>query len=158
MENYRVNWGQVIRWGGGILIGTFVLGWIIVVATAGMNYATAGLLGSVEAEVEIKSGDFRLQAYDQFFDLCEGVQVNEDVMDESWRQIQRLEVGSKAWQRKDEEFSAQYRARQEGIREYNADANRSWTVGQFRDENLAFKLDPEPYDPEERNKTVCLVN
>lgn len=142
----------------GIILVVFVFTWFTFGLNLGLRVVTAGIVGKSEAHIEIQSADFRLQAYPHFFDVCASVQANEDAMDISWQQLESMEEGSTAWLRKQQDYAAQARARQEGIREYNVDANKSWTIGQFRDEDLAFQLDPEAYDPEKGNKTTCVLS
>ena len=131
--------------------------WTLVFFSFGIRVATAGIVGRGEARIQIQSADFRIQAYQQFFDLCASIQAAEDRMDETHRQIGLLDAESDPWFRKQEEFAAQSATRQRGIRDYNTDANRSWTQGQFRDEDLAFQLTTELYDPEGGNKTICVL-
>lgn len=141
----------------GVAVFILLLLWGLVFISFGIRVATAGIVGRGEARIQIQSANFRIEAYQSFFDLCASIQAAEDRMDETHRQLGLLEAESDPWFRKQEEMAAQSATRQRGLRDYNVDANRSWTQGQFRDEDLAFQLDASPYDPERGNKTICVL-
>lgn len=108
-------------------------------AVWGWRYVTAPAAGKVSARQQINSGAYRIAAYNHFFDVCAAVQT-----DESRLAAQRAElVGASP------DDASRIRAniagissdRADAINEYNADAAKGYTLGQFRASGLPYRLD-----------------
>lgn len=103
---------------------------------------TADVKGAGDAEIETSGGDYRIAAYDHFHDLCAAVQATEDRLA---AQLAELEDPATTPQRASQlraNVNALRGSRAENIRDYNADASKDYTVGQFRDSNLPYRIDP----------------
>ncbi len=103
---------------------------------------TANFRGETQKRNQVEgSGAFRAAAYNHFFDLCAGVQSNE-------ASIRNLEDELHATPAPTTErvsiimpsLTALRNARAAGINQYNADAVKSYTVGQFRSRSLPYQL------------------
>lgn len=137
---------SVIKWVLGVIaVCGLTLG--IVYVSGGMQMLTAPFRGEVEAEERVQGGDFRIAAYEAFYDQCASVQADEDRINNLEDERENAE-GQRVSQL-DTTITAVKNSRAEKIREYNADSQKEATRGQFRDSGLPFELD---VDAEE---TVC---
>lgn len=104
-----------------------------------LRYWLAGPSGAVEAVEQIQSGQHRIAAYDHFFDLCAGVRVDEVSLD---AQVEQLLVTGDQFQRTRilTNITGLKGHRAGLIEEYNANARKNYTEGQFRDDNLPYQL------------------
>jgi len=141
-----------------IVVGGFVVlflaVWGIVLASFGMRVATAGLFGAGEARIRTQSADFRLGAYNHFFDLCASIQGNEGQLDALFAEIDLIDTTSRDYGYTIKSITGVQGIRAQSIARYNQDALK-WTVGQFRDSDLPYKITAAvPYSPE-GGKTEC---
>ena len=145
----RLNVGTLAGWIVGILLFAFVLTW----AFAGLNFAlrvaTASLYGRGESHIEIQSADFRLQAYPSFFNQCASIQGLEGQIDELTAQLAQLEPGTRAYNYTLSSLTGTKGLRHTAIAKYNQDAEKNWLEGQFRDNDLPFKIPDNPYPPDD---------
>lgn len=118
-----------------ILAVMWIFGWGF------MSQVTAPWRGETEKrELVEASGSFRIAAYEEFFDLCTAVQTKE-------ASIQALmqELATKPSEARTEQINATLTAlrsqRAGDIAEYNNNATKDYTVGQFRDSDLPYRLD-----------------
>lgn len=131
---------------GGIILG--IAGAVALVAAVwaiafAAGWLTAGPTGKLQARQAILSGQSRIQAYDHFFNLCASVQADEDAID---AQLEELDGSTGDDRDRIRANLAGLRStRATAIREYNVDARKSYTIGQFRDLGLPFEIDPTPY-------------
>lgn len=115
---------------------------VLVVGSWWIRYATAEVRGRIEAREQIQSADYRIFSYDHFFNLYADVQAFEDQI-----RNQRAIVADLS----EEEEIARYRRninallnqRASVIRQYNADARKEGTRGQFRADQLPYQIDIE---------------
>lgn len=140
------NFREGAKIGGLGLVALVLVGVVLLVLSTmwvfGFGFfsrATADFRGETEAIEQTRAdGDFRISAYNRFFDLCSAVQADEDRIA---AQRQELELASES---RAEQIRANITAlqgsRAEKIRTYNADASKDFTVGQFRDSNLPYQL------------------
>ena len=133
--------GKIIGWSLAFLVSIYLIGW----AAFGIRVMTAGIVGRGQAEIQIQSPSSRIPAYNHFFDLCASVQQAEAGIDS---QTDLLEASSDA---NDEarirtNIAALEMTRLNGIYQYNADAAKDYTIGQFRDSKLPYRLDDSPYE------------
>lgn len=86
------------------------------------------------------NGNYRIAAYDHFYDLCASVQ-NQEVTIEA----QKAELATNPSKDRKEQINANLSAlaanRGELINQYNADARKNYTSGQFKSSDLPFHLD-----------------
>lgn len=115
---------------------------------------TANFRGETSKRNQIEAnGAFRVSAYNRFFDLCASVQSFE-------AQIANLEqerddkANPPSDSRREQiasSITALRNTRSQTINQYNADAAKDYTAGQFRDNNLPYRLNPT------QEVTTCAV-
>lgn len=122
---------------------------LVVVAGAwAVAYYTADTRGKISANERIKADpNFRIAAYDRFFDLCSAIQGDEGRISSQ----QELLTSTTSASRR-EQISANIAAlkgsRIAKIQRYNADAARNYTIGQFRDSDLPYRLNANDKETE----------
>lgn len=140
-------------------IGAVAFGW-------GYQWVTAPIRGAVDARETIQAdGNFRIQAYNQFYNQCASIQGLERDIDaslilftssdnENDRRIARANMTG---------ISA---ARDGAIAVYNTESHKQWTVAQFKSEALVYEIPTGSYLTYDATtdtfktgaKTVCVVN
>ena len=125
----------------GILIGVGVLVGIVALTVGGLfiRYYLAGPTGAVTAVEQIQSGSHRIAAYNHFFDLCAGVQANEVALDAQYIQLRAMTDNSQK-SRVLTNITGLIGHRASLVAEYNANARKDYTEGQFRDSDLPYQL------------------
>lgn len=120
-----------------------VIGIVVMIASIwAYRYYTAETRGIIGQEERVQSALHRMGAYNHFYDLCAAIQGHEatlaasrsqleDTSDENERQRIRANIAGITSQR----------AR--SIAQYNADARKEHTVGQFRDAELPYEISVE---------------
>lgn len=158
----NIGLGRITLWVVGITIAVFAFVWAMILVNFGLRVATAGLFGRGEAQIEVQSASFRLQAYHGFFNDCASIQGLEGRIDELTDTLAKLTPGSRTYNYTLTSLTGVKGLRHEAIAKYNQDA-LTWTEGQFRDENLPYKLVDSDYPPEpgvvvpNGGKTICAV-
>lgn len=126
----------------GALIVVIVIGFMWIFGVGFMSQTTAPWRGETEKKERVEgSGNYRIAAYDHFFDLCSSVQTKEASIENLRAELKADPPPSE--QRKtviQASMSALMNSRAEAINEYNADARKEYTRGQFRDSDLPFQL------------------
>lgn len=126
------------------------LAWILVVIVVlillgpglwALGVWTAPWYGEGEARRQIQGdADFRIAAYDHFFDLCASAQADGDrIVNLEAELADPATTASRAAQVR-ASLTAIRNQRDATVRTYNADASQDYTVGQFRDSDLPFPL------------------
>ena len=116
----------------------------------GWRWATAGPSGQLEAREEILSGPNRIAAYNHFFNLCASIQGNEVQLEALNAQLGQASPDDR--DRVLSSIAGVTAARGSAIAQYNADAGKDYTIGQFRDLDLPYQLMATPY---EGGRTQC---
>lgn len=142
---YGLGWILAI---GGVILLLSAIGWGISFA---WGWMTAGPSGKLQARQQILSGDNRIQAYNHFFDLCASVQTAETAIDSTNAQL-ALPQSADDKSRLETNLQAQIINRAEAVNQYNQDAAKSYTVGQFRSLALPYSL---PTDYQKGAHTTC---
>lgn len=139
-----------------IVVAVFVLllMWSMVAISFGLEVATAGLVGRGQAHIEIQSAPFRLEAYNYFFNQCASIQALEGQIDELSNQLEMMEQGSREYNITLSSLTGVKAMRRTAIANYNAEAAKDYTVGQFRDNDLPYSLPNVEYNGE--IKTSCV--
>jgi hypothetical protein len=136
----RVNTWLAIAWCVGGLLLIMVL-WIgLASAVWGLRVATAGIYGRGEARIQIQSAASRIGAYNHFFNLCAAVQSQEASVAALTTQLDG-ETDPKTRDRLATSLTGVSAQRERSIAQYNADARKDYTIGQFRDSDLPYQLD-----------------
>ena len=136
-------------------IFVFVALWLVVVAIWGLGVATAGIYGRGEAHKDIQSADFRIQAYQTFFNQCASIQGLEGQIDELTTALEYYKPGSSEYNITVTSIAGVKGARHQAIARYNQDALKDWTEGQFRDADLPYQIPDTNYP--EGGKTRCAI-
>jgi len=130
-----------LRAGGWIVL---VLVFFLLLGLGGWGFKVlfADAKGSGDVRIQTKgNADYRISAYDRFFDDCAAIQSKED-------QIKNLEIEGKtaAADRQTQinsSITALRNSRATLIRQYNADARKEDTRASFRASDLPYNIDPE---------------
>lgn len=123
----------------GIILMIFVVLVLMVPAGWAIKYFTADIRGRIEANETIKSGDNRIAQYDHFFNLCASVQADEARLEALKVELEKTpDDVDKSRLLANITGVTSHRARI--ITQYNADAAKNYTSGQFRDSNLPYRL------------------
>lgn len=96
------------------------------------------------------SGNYRIASYDHFFDLCAAVQSTEGQIAAQEKEAANDAPPDRVTQIR-QNVSALEASRFSLIVQYNADAAKSYTSGQFRSSQLPYHLDPT------QETTTCTV-
>jgi len=124
----------------------------IVVAGYAIKYYTADVRGRIDANEEIKSGASRIANYDHFFNLCASIQTNEATIDALLAELKDA-VDNDDKGRIQSTLTGVRSARFGAINQYNADASKGYTQGQFRDSQLPYQIAASAYP--DGGKTTC---
>lgn len=143
-----------MRYIAAVFIGLLILAGLIALTIGldlgGLIYQkeTASLRGRSEAERIIEGPASRIQLYNEFFNLCAGIQAKEKQID-ILANDKALPEGRRA-----EAITATRIARTSLITDYNGRASRNYTAGRFKAANLPYRISPNPYEPGGQ-KTLC---
>jgi hypothetical protein len=141
--------GEGFKWGG----LTIIFGFIAIVAilaigamaTFGFGLfakSTANFRGEVnEVEQTKASGSFRIYSYEHFFELCVSAQNKEKAIGALQEEL-ALHPSEGRREQVIADITANKIAREESIDQYNADAQKEKTIGQFKAANLPYELNP----------------
>ena len=116
---------------------------IVVVFTflgLGWRYILADPKGKVQAQEQIKAGPARIAAYNHFFDLCASVQSDEAAIQSLNQEMNTTKPTPSRVTQINASLTALRSARAEKINQYNADARKGYTIGQFRSLQLPYTL------------------
>jgi|SRR5690554_2957043 len=129
----------------GVAIAGAILALTLLIAGGfAFRWVTADIRGEMDArETILADGDFRITAYNSFFNQCAAIQNHEG-------RIASLELELNDTENPPSESRAETirmsltairSQRTAAINNYNGDAAREWTSGQFRDEGLPYQID-----------------
>lgn len=134
-----------IKFWGEILGGAAVLICLVTIVVAlvaglvfGIRWVTAGPSGKLQAREQILSGDNRIQAYGHFFDLCAAVQTDEASLEAQY-DLLKVSKGDDR-ERIVTNIGALLADRAGAVNQYNQDAQKSYTIGQFKSSKLPWQL------------------
>lgn len=115
------------------LIGVYGFGWF--------QRSTADFRGETAALEDIQADpNSRISAYNHFFSLCQSIQSHETTIKSLEAELEQGVSDSRKEQIRGA-ITANKSQRDSKINEYNSDARRDYTVGQFRDADLPSELD-----------------
>lgn len=137
------------RWSGWTLLFGSIFIVIVLLFVAMLTFGfgifakeTANFRGEVsEIEQTKASGSFRIYSYEHFFDLCASVQNKEKAI-EALKEELELQPSEGRKEQVIAYITANKIAREESIDQYNADAQKEKTIGQFKSANLPYELNP----------------
>lgn len=140
----------MIRMSGAVL-AAIIAGFLLIILIASMSIYGWGLFSRATADFRGETGqteqvladaDFRIQAYDHFYELCSAIQADEGRIENMESELEQ-DITDKRRSELQTAVTAVRNARGEKIATYNADARREHTVGQFRANDLPFEIDPD---------------
>lgn len=137
-----------------LVLVSFVLLLLIPLGVWGFRVATAEWRGRGDAHIQLNSAEFRIAAYDHFHDLCASIQGNEGQIDALQAQLQDAE-SERSRDLIRASLAGVIGGRKQAIARYNEDANKEYTVGQFRDSDLPYHLEPFDYPDPNGRTTQC---
>ena len=134
--------------GAAVAVGTALIAVFIILAVMWifgvgfMKQVTAPWRGETEKRELVEgSGAFRIAAYDHFFDLCTTIQGQEATIASLGQELK-----SDPSEARREQINATLTTlraqRVQNIAAYNNDGAKDYTVGQFRDSDLPYPLNP----------------
>lgn len=106
----------------------------------GIRWITAMPTGALEAQEQIQSRDFRIGAYQHFFNLYGAIQALDAALAEQERILVQT-PDPKDQQRIRQNIAGITAERARAIYQYNMDARKGYTEGQFRDNSLPYQID-----------------
>ena len=126
------------------------LKWVIVLGILGVflltgfgwawRYYTAPISGRVGAQQQIQSKEMMITAYNHFFDLYAAIKSYDVILQALNDQLKQV-TSEKERERVLATITGVTAQRARSIQQYNADAKKSYTIGQFRDWQLPYQLD-----------------
>ena len=140
-------------------IAALAFGW-------GFQWVTAPLRGALDARETIQAdGNFRIQAYNSFYNQCQSIQALERDIDS------QLILFTSSTNENDKRIARANMtginaARDGAIARYNTESHKQWTVAQFKSEALVYEIPTATYLSYEATsdtfktgaKTVCVIN
>lgn len=106
----------------------------------GVRWASAPIEGQVGAREQIQSKEMRIQAYTYFYDLYAAIKSYDEqvkILDEQLVQIKT--EGER--ERVLATIAGLKGQRARAIQQYNADARKDYTIGQFRGWDLPYQIE-----------------
>lgn len=147
MSNDWQTAGDIGRGVAALLVGIaafilliLVIGAMFLFSFGWFSQSTADFRGRVGVAEKTKANaNFRIASYDHFYDLCASVQSKESTI-----QALKAEAPSDAARASQVQgaITANLIQRNASINQYNADARKAGTSGQFRASDLPYQLDP----------------
>lgn len=120
-----------------VLLVALILG--IWAGVFGLRWFTAGPSGALIAREQILSGPQRIAAYNHFFNLCASIQGLEGGLAAA-ETAQKAATTEREQERQQANLASLKTFRAQSIAQYNADAAKDYTIGQFRDLDLPFQI------------------
>ena|SRR5688572_14589586 len=114
-------------------------------AAYAVGWVTAPWRGAADARETIQAdGNFRIQAYTQFYNMCTSIQALERDIDQQIALLKTSTIENE--QRILRANVAGLGGTRDGaIAKYNNDSQKQWTIAQFKSEALAYELPTSPY-------------
>ena len=139
-------------------------GMVITGTSWGLQWVIAPFRGAVDARNQIQgNGNFRIQAYNSFYNQCSSIQYLEGDADS---QLALLQSSTNDNDKRiiNANLAALEGTRAGAIARYNTESHKQWTVAQFKSEALIYEIPTSPYltfvngEWKKGNKTVCVVD
>lgn len=118
-----------------VIVGLFAS----VSAGYAIRYFTAPIRGSVEAYEQIQSAGTRIGAYNYFFNLYASIQAYDPAI-QAQEELLAMTTDSSDRARIGANIAGLKSQKARSIAQYNADAMKDYTIGQFRDWQLPYQI------------------
>ena len=121
---------------GKLKIAGYGVGFVLViagfmVASYGFQWFTAPFVGELQERKTVQSGEFRKYSYEHFYDLCAAIQ----------RKQRSLQAQEELDNDRANQNAAALKAQiQNDVSQYNADARKEETMGQFKANDLPDRV------------------
>lgn len=123
-----------------VILG-ILLGMVIVVGSVWVvQYYTAPVRGTIGAYEQIQSGPMRIASYNYFFDLYAAIQSYTGSLTALQEELDQVQTPSER-ERILSTIAGLKGQRARAIAQYNADAQKDYTIGQFRSWSLPYHLE-----------------
>lgn len=127
----------------GIFVGSLVVLLLLVAGVWAFKYFTADIRGAVDQrEQTIANGQYRIAAYESFYDKCASIQAKEDQIKQT--EARKVSKGGSnsgfTGTQKEAILLALENSRAELIRSYNADARKADTRANFLASDLPYQI------------------
>lgn len=119
-----------------IIIALFVLvfvGW-------GWRWLSAPIEGAVGMRERTNDADYRLYSYDHFYNMYAEIQTFEDKIQNQQQYLKTVDIESDEAQRIRRNINALRNRRDAVIRQYNSDARKEESRGQFLADDLPYQV------------------
>lgn len=151
--------GEVAR-GAVITVLAAIAALIVVLLVASMavfgygwfERGTANFRGKTGEINQVNSGNYRIAAYDSFYNQCAGIQTDEQRVKNTMDELAATTDTDRKAQLQ-ANLDAQRNQLATDINQYNADARKHDTKGNFRSSDLPYQIDPN-IDPT-KETTSC---
>lgn len=137
-----------------MVVGVLLLFALIWGGVMGWRYYTASIVGKTGAQEEVQSADFRIYSYNHFYDSCAEIQKAEAAYDAQYDLLQSMEPGTDQYERQQRVVAVQKQWIEQLKHQYNADAEKEGTMGQFRANDLPSYINTEQHEYGRRTKCV----
>lgn len=125
---------------GGIIVLVVLATLISIPAVWAIRYYTADTRGKIDANEKVKAdGNYRLEAYDRFFNQCASVQSIEATINATKAELVTAKDPRRVGQLQTN-LTALTAARADAVNTYNADSRKTATAGQFKSSDLPYEL------------------
>ena len=104
-----------------------------------IRYYTAPIRGEVEAYEQIQGAGTRISAYNYFFNLYASIQAYDPAI-QAQEELLAMTTDTDERARIGQNIAGLKSQKARSIAQYNADAMKSYTIGQFRDWQLPFEI------------------
>lgn len=130
----------------GLLLVGVVLHLTGVYVFGGVQRSTADYRGETSVIEKTRAdGSYRIQAYERFFDACNAIAAKQATLQGLEKQLDSADPERKAWL--ENTMAGIEASLYSDIGDYNADASKAGTVGQFRDSSLPYTIDLNTKEP-----------
>jgi len=116
----------------------------------------APIIGETERIETVNSGEFRIRAYNQFFDICESVQNAEGRIDIADDVLQNADPSDRFYSTYVLNLAGAKQSRVNAVNDYNSNSRKDWTEAIFKDSDLPWGISID-YEPHGR-KTICATS
>lgn len=139
-DTARFSGKVILAWIAAVVF-VLLMAFIVMIATGVFKKETADFRGDVKATEQVQAdGRYRIQAYDKFFNDCASIQSKTQQIKQAEEDL-ALASGDPAAERDARTtLRALRNQRTEAINQYNIDARKAGTLGQFRDSALPYSI------------------
>jgi hypothetical protein len=139
--------------GAAVLLGIAAIV-AIVLLVYGIRWITAEPSGKLQQrESTVGNGDYRISAYDKFFDDCSGAKTTQQNLKDAKEAADAHDVDATRQAQLDANVTALKQTLYTLVNQYNADAMKADTRGHFKASNLPYQIELDSTDPTKKEIT-----